>query len=211
MMKKVWLLQENFQLLDQEKTYWHNRCHEEWLRDNNTKYFHRITNGRKRTNTIISLENNGSIIEGEENLLQHATEYYFSLFGPEDDHNIHIDSSLWESVEKVSESDNILLCTPFSETEIKEALFQMEKNKVAGPYKIPVEFYQTYWEVIKYDILQLFQDFCENKVDFCRINYVIITLLPKISNATKIQQHRPICLLNCLYKLITKTLSLRME
>jgi len=36
-------------------------------------------------------------------------------------------------------------------------------------------------------------------------------MLPKIKDASKIQQFRPICLLNCLYKLITKTLTIRLE
>jgi hypothetical protein len=48
-------------------------------------------------------------------------------------------------------------------------------------------------------------------VDISMINYGIITLLPKIKEASKIQQFRPICLLNCLYKLVTKTLTIRME
>lgn len=87
----------------------------------------------------------------------------------------------------------------------------MEKNKAAGPDKIPIEFYQPCWDILKADIVQLFQDFFDNKVDISRINYGIITLLPKVSDASKIQQYRPICLLNCLYKLITKTLTLRME
>lgn len=48
-------------------------------------------------------------------------------------------------------------------------------------------------------------------VDISSFNYGIITLLPKVSDAAKIQQFRPICLLNCLCKLITKTLTLRLE
>jgi hypothetical protein len=48
-------------------------------------------------------------------------------------------------------------------------------------------------------------------VDISRINYGIITLLPKILDASKIQQYRHICLLNCLYKLITKILTIRIE
>jgi len=48
-------------------------------------------------------------------------------------------------------------------------------------------------------------------VNISRLNYGIITLLPKVKEASKIQQFRPICLLNCLYKLITKTLTLRLE
>ena len=48
-------------------------------------------------------------------------------------------------------------------------------------------------------------------MDISRINYGVITLLPKVSDAARIQQFRPICFLNCLYKLITKTLTLRIE
>jgi hypothetical protein len=87
----------------------------------------------------------------------------------------------------------------------------METNKAVGPNKILIEFYQTCWEIVKYDIIQLFNDFFKKKVDISRINYGIITLLLKKYDASTIQQYRPICLLNCIYKLITKTLTLRME
>lgn len=129
-------------LLDQEKSYWYKRCHEEWLLkgDNNTKYFHKIANGRKRKNTIISLEKNGNIIEGDENLLSHATEYYANLFGLEVEHNIHIDTNLWAELAKVTDHDNSLLCSPFSETEIKEALFSMEKIKQPAQTKSQLSF-----------------------------------------------------------------------
>lgn len=46
-------------------------------------------------------------IEGDENLLSHATEYYKELFGPKPRYDI----------------DNMTLCRPFSEAEIKNALF----------------------------------------------------------------------------------------
>jgi hypothetical protein len=87
----------------------------------------------------------------------------------------------------------------------------MEKNKAAGPDSIPIKFYQACWQIIKKDIVQLFADFHQDKSDIRRINYGIITLLLKISDAARIQQYRPICLPNCLYKLITKTLTLRIE
>ena len=79
------------------------------------------------------------------------------------------------------------------------------------PISIPIEFYQARWHIVKSDIVQLFSDFHLGRVDISRINYGIITLLPKISDASKIQQYRPTCLLNCLYKLITKTLTIRIE
>ena len=81
----------------------------------------------------------------------------------------------------------------------------------ARPDKIPIEFYQSCWNIIRVDIIQLFDDFYNQRVDTSRINYGIITLLPKIKKASRIQHFRLICLLNCLYKLITKTLTLRLE
>ena len=87
----------------------------------------------------------------------------------------------------------------------------MEHNKAAGPDSIPIEFFQTCWEIIKEDIVELFDDFHKGKLDVSRLNYGIITLLPKIPDASKIQQFRPICLLNCLYKWITKVLTIRLS
>ena len=40
-----------------------------------TTLFHKCANGRKRKNNIISLENDGQVIKGDENLLKHAFEY----------------------------------------------------------------------------------------------------------------------------------------
>lgn len=155
-----------------------NRCHEQWLLkgDNNTSYFHKIANGRKRKNTILSLEKDGNVIEGDDNLLKHATDYYAELFGPADDHDIHIAQDLWD---ELPDQENEELCKPFSEAKIKDALFQMEVNKAAGPDKIPIEFYQSCWDIVKHDIIQLFADFHAGTADISRLNYGIITLLPK--------------------------------
>lgn len=60
-------------------------------------------------------------------------------------------------------------------------------------------------------MLEVVNDFHAGKLDVCRLNYGTITLLPKVKDAEKIQQYRPICLLNCLYKWITKTLALRLD
>ena len=76
-----------------------------------------------------SLEKDGVIIEGNDNLLKHATEYYTDLFCPENDHDLHIEQSVWDELPKVSEFENEDLCKPFSELEIKEASFQMGKKQ----------------------------------------------------------------------------------
>lgn len=198
-------------ILEEEELYWYKRSHETWLHkgDNNTDYFHKIANGRKRKNTIFSLIDDDNTIEGDKALLDHATNYYKKLFGPADESRIPLSQSLFDNTEKLTQEDNANLCRPFTESEIKDALFQMEHNKAAGLDKIPIEFYQNCWDIIKNDIIELFADFHQGKLDVSRLNYGIITLLPKVSDANKMQPFRPICLLNCLYKWITKVLTLR--
>ena len=66
-----------------------------------------------------------------------------NLFGPEIGNTFPLDPSLWNDEEKVNEEENSALTKPFTEEEIKSALVMMEKNKAAGPDKIPIEFYQT--------------------------------------------------------------------
>lgn len=133
--RKAWLLCENFKSLDQEEVYWYERSHETWLLQgyNNTAFFHRCANRRKRKNNILSLEKDGQIIEGDDNILDHASDYYSDLFGPSAEYEIQIDPNLWDDAPKVNEADNRLLCRPFSEQEIKDALWLMEKKQGSRP------------------------------------------------------------------------------
>ena len=59
--------------------------------------------------------------------------------------------------------------------------------------------------------MRWFTTFFEGNLDVQRLNYGIITLLPKVSYAEKITQYRPICFFMCIYKLITKVLTIRLK
>jgi hypothetical protein len=122
-----------------------------------------------------------------------------------------LDTGLWSVEDKLTSQENSELTKPFQEDEIKQALFLMERNKAAWPDGIPIEFYQSCWDFIREDIVQMFGDLYTGKLDVKRLNYGLITLLPKVKHAIRIQQYRSICLLNCIYNWITKLLTLRLE
>jgi hypothetical protein len=122
------------------------------------------------------------------------------LFGPGYGNAFDLEVDLWAENERVSVEENQELIKPFLEDEVKTALFMMEKNKAAGPDDWPIEFYQQCWSFIKEDIMEMFNDFHNGRLDIKRLNYGIITLLPKVKDANMIHQFRLICLLNCLYK-----------
>jgi hypothetical protein len=69
---------------------------------------------------------------------------------------------------------------------VKEAVFQMEHKKAPGLDGFPAEFYQVFWGVIKECLLPLFTDLHREALDLYSLNFGIITLIPKVQNATKI-------------------------
>jgi hypothetical protein len=150
-------------------------------------------------------------ILGTESILEHASDFYRELFGPGTGDTLELDDGLWPLDEWVTDEENLELTKQFQEEEIRRALFQMERNKIAEPDGFPIEFFQTCWEFMKEDICELFMDFHVGTLDIKRLNYGTITLLPKVKDANRIQQFRPICLLNCLYKWFTKLLTMRLE
>jgi hypothetical protein len=87
----------------------------------------------------------------------------------------------------------------------------MEKNKALVVIIFLLNSISFVGRFIKHDIMSLFAAFHANTWDIQRLNYGIITLLPKTSEADKIQHFRPIFLLRCIYKLITKVLSVRLD
>jgi hypothetical protein len=118
--RKTWLICENLKSLEQEESYWYERCHETWLLkgDANTSYFINVLMGEKRKNNILSLEDNGQIIEGDDNLLKRASAYYAELFGSPEEYEVQMDYDIWDNIPHVSDEDNTFLCRPFTEKEI---------------------------------------------------------------------------------------------
>ncbi|CAN6249384.1 unnamed protein product [Urochloa humidicola] len=211
--RKTFIQTEMLRIQEEEELYWHKRSNLNWLLkgDCNTDYFHKVANGKRRKNMIYSLQHNDSTIEGDEEILKHATNYYRDLFGPSDSPLCAMDPDSWDQNEKVNPEENEWLTRPFTEEEIKKAVFSMEKNTAPGPDHLPVEFYQACWDIVKNDFMEMILEFEQKKLDTGRLCYGNITLIPKIKEANKIQQYRPICLLNVSYKIITKVLMLRLE
>jgi hypothetical protein len=101
-----------------------------------------VANGRKRKQTIYAMYEGDRQISGNKNIIDHATEFYRTLFGQEARDAFELDSNLWPDSDGVTDVENESLVIPFEEMEIKVALDQMEKNKVVGPDGFPIEFYQ---------------------------------------------------------------------
>jgi hypothetical protein len=70
-------------------------------------------------------------------------------------------------------------------------------------------FYRCFWDIIKDELISLFEDWYEGNIDIFRLNFAIITLIPKENDAREMRKFRPISLLNYSFKIFTKVLTNR--
>lgn len=111
-------------------------------------------------------------------MMKLAVDLYKNLFAKEE-RPIKLADNFWRHVDLVSAEENELLTRPFSEEEIKTVVFSCYAKGAPGPDGISFIFYQRYWEIIKRDLLNMFRDFQEGKLDLSRLNFAMISLIPK--------------------------------
>jgi hypothetical protein len=141
--------------------------------------------------------------------LEVAIEYYKNLFKFEPRLEINIDQNIFSVGEKVSDEENEILEGAFSEPEIQKAVFESYPEGACGPDGLSFLFYQQFWELVKGDLLEMFEEFHRDKLDLYWLNFALITIIPKEHDARTMNKFRPISLLNCSYKIFTKVLTNR--
>jgi hypothetical protein len=66
------------------------------------------------------------------------------MFGEPVEGNFTMDESRTDDIPQVSIEENVFLTSPYSEEEVRKAVFMMEHNKAPGPDGFPAKFYQTF-------------------------------------------------------------------
>lgn len=94
-------------------------------------------------------------------------------------------------------------------TELEEAVREMKVNTAPGPDGFSTVFFKNFWQQERGDIFEMLQQL--GQLDIARLNYGILVLLPKIKGDNQIKQFRPIYLLNVIYKIMTKVLTIRLN
>lgn len=92
------------------------------------------------------------------------------------------------NVSKVAEEDMKKLTTPVTLEELKTMIFELKKNKAPGPDGITGEFYMHFWDLVKHDMIDLINDFIKGLINIDRLNFGVITLIPKTKDASQIQK-----------------------
>jgi hypothetical protein len=178
--------------------------------DANNSFFHGAASGRRRRGSIFYLEENGEEIREPGQLRILKDNFYKELFYAEAMGGIGLGDGFWTEGCKISEEEAVELIKPFTVKEIEDALKKMSASSAPGPDGFPVGFYRAFCPEIKEIVMEMFADFHRGFLNLSRLNFGMISLIPKLKEANNIRQFRPICVLNIYYKWFTKVLTTRL-
>jgi hypothetical protein len=126
--------------------------------DGNTAFFNAKLFAWKRTNKISALfREDGSLCADQVEIKGIAHHFYEDLFTSEP--GLAMDPVLDAIPSKVDDRMDEDLCKPYSNEEIKVALFQRGPMKASGPDDFLAMFYQVHWDLIWKNVYDAIQSF----------------------------------------------------
>ncbi|KAL2476812.1 DNAse I-like superfamily protein [Abeliophyllum distichum] len=111
----------------------------------------------------------------------------------------------------VSDEDNLQLNRTPTLAEVREAIFSIDPDSVAGPDGFSSHFFQECWDIISDDVFQAVLNFFAGGHFSRGFSATSIVLIPKQDNACRWSEFRPISLCTVLNKLVTKLLNSRLS
>ncbi|RVW71380.1 putative ribonuclease H protein [Vitis vinifera] len=120
-------------LILREEIHWRQKARVKWVKegDCNSKFFHKVANGRRNRKYIKSLENEtGLVLNNAMSITEEILLYFEKLYANPIGESWSIEGLDWSPI---SEESAISLVAPFTEEEISKAIFQMDRDKAPGP------------------------------------------------------------------------------
>ena len=88
-------------------------------------------------------------------------------------------NALIQLTEKITDDMLEVLSRPYSNEEVKAALFQMGSTKALEPDGMNALFYQKFWHIVDNEVTDAVLDFLHTGHTVPDINYTHIVLIPK--------------------------------
>lgn len=96
-------------------------------------------------------------------------------------------------------------------SEIEQAVRSCGSDKAPGPDGFTFKFIKVYWDRIKDDIMAFVKYFEQSGKINTGCNSSFISLIPKCRDPLTLKDYRPVNLIGCMYKILSKVLSVRLK
>ncbi|KAL2247920.1 UNVERIFIED_CONTAM: putative mitochondrial protein, partial [Sesamum indicum] len=110
----------------------------------------------------------------------------------------------------LTDEDRCFLCTMPTMAEVREAVFCIEPESVAGPDGFGAIFYHTCWDLVSEDVFCAVSEFFRGIAMPKSFTATTISLIPKTASPVSWSEYRPISLCNVTNKICTKLMSIRL-
>ena len=179
--------------------------------EKNTRYFFGLERRRyllKNSQSIIN--DKGKEIRDPRGVLNEQFKFYKGLYSKDRKVNFNLTRGPAEPV--LSEEDKEKLDEDITTAELFDAVMTLKKGKVCGGDGLPLEFYRTFFDVLKGPLLRMYKYAYINGVLPTSTRRGIISLLQKPNKNPKyIANYRPLALLSYDYKILAKAMDNRLR
>ncbi|GAU10072.1 hypothetical protein TSUD_421240, partial [Trifolium subterraneum] len=160
--------------------------------------------GRRRGNVISVIQADGVSIEGVAPIRQAVFSHFASHFKATHVERPGVDNLQFKRLNQVECTS---LTKPFSEEEVKAAVWDFDSYKSPGPDGVNFGFIKDFWAELRGDVMRFISEFHRNGKLTKGINSTFIALIPKIDSPQRLNDFRPISLVGSLYKILAKVLA----
>ena len=179
-----------------------------------------MKNGKK--NSINKLKINGTVHSDEKVIEEKVLDFFNALFNGHHNSNLvdtgssfqpdysNIDAYL-QGLESLPDTDRDELENDMNIEELRTIVKNSENNRSPGLDGLSYEFYQATLHVIEKDLLEVLQCQLDRGRIVASNTEGVTRLCPKVQGVPAVDELRPITLLNCDYKLLSKWFVLRVK
>ena len=181
--------------------------------ETNSKYFMGLEKHKAEKTSISELKTEkGKTLTNIDDILNETVDFYSKLYKSKnidkEDISDYVDNS---NTKVLTEVDAIKCEGLLSVTECTEAMLKLKLNKSPGSDGLTPEFYKTFWVEIKEIVTESLNEcFIKGECSFSQ-KRGLIKLLHKKGDRNKLNNYRPISLLNYDYKICTLALAIRLQ
>jgi exonuclease III len=188
-----------------------------------TPFFLNLFRGKKKEVTLAGiLDKHGNEFESDAKRHESIVEYFEDVYKPPNNMPLNFDGCVDEFLGdfaahplvnacKLSDPEKNMLELPLEITELDRAVLEGKNNTAGGPDGFNNKFLKKFWVFFRVP-LHKYALHCFNRGELSQtLKNANIKLIPKKGNCTQIKEWRPISLLPCIYKVISRAVYNRVK